>query len=503
MHDQIRDYIRAGFAGLYIVTFEDVRAEAELKALADELEYTLFNWTITRGILNTTSGTVENILDPIDAVNAVAELPEKSLLVLSDFHQFLGDRAQPASPLVTRSLKEQIRTARTAGKVIVVTGCTLNLPPELEKEFTVIDYTLPDAGALGVIADNILASAEITIDAEMKQHAIESAMGLTTQEAEDIMALSIVKTQTLGPELIAGEKARAVKKDGLLEIIEPSETADDIGGLDNLKSWLVKRRNAFTPAAVEFGLPMPKGTLILGIPGTGKSLTAKTAATILARPILKLDAGRLFAGIVGESEANFRRAIQTAEAIAPCILWVDEIEKGFSGVRSSGSSDGGTSARVFGSFLNWMQEKQSPVFVVATANDVSQLPPEFLRAGRFDQLWFVDLPDAREREAIWRIHLAKRQREPENYDITALAGATDKFTGAEIEQVVIEALFECFDCDTELNQAALMQAIDQTVPLAVTMSESVTRLRQWAKGRARPAGGNDRMRSRNGRRLAA
>ena len=184
-------------------------------------------------------------------------------------------------------------------------------------------------------------------------------------------------------------------------------------------------------------------------------------------------------------------------------FWVDEIEKGFSGVRSSGTSDGGTSARVFGSFLNWMQEKQSPVFVVATANDVSQLPPEFLRAGRFDQLWFVDLPDAREREAIWRIHLAKRQREPENYDITALAGATDKFTGAEIEQVVIEALFECFDCDTELNQAALMQAIDQTVPLAVTMSESVTRLRQWAKGRARPAGGNDRMRSRNGRRLAA
>jgi len=412
MKDKLKNYIRAGFAGLFVVTFEEIRAEADLKAVADELGYTLLSWTVTSGILNTDTGAVQNVTDPIEAVTAISDMPEKTILVLKDYHQFLGDSMQPASPLVTRSLKERIREARCSAKTVVILACKLMLPPELEKEFAVIEMDLPDRTALATVARHIAESAGIEIDDVIINAAAEAARGLTTTEAEDTMALSIVTHGTHDPVLIAREKAQTVKKNGILEIIEPKETVDDIGGLENLKSWLQKRRNASSKEAVDFGLPTPKGVLILGIPGTGKSLTAKAASSILERPILKLDAGKLFAGIVGESEANLRRAIQTAEAIAPCILWIDEIEKGMSGSRSSGSTDGGTSARVFGSFISWMQEKVSPVFVVATANDVTQLPPELLRKGRFDELFFVDLPDEEEREAIWRIHIQKRDRDP-------------------------------------------------------------------------------------------
>ena len=293
-----------------------------------------------------------------------------------------------------------------------------------------------------------------------------------------------------------------MRKAGILEIIEPKETAADIGGLSYLKTWLAKRKRAFTPEAVAYGLPAPKGVLIIGIPGTGKSLTAKAAASILERPILKLDAGRLFAGIVGESEANLRRAIQTAEAIAPCILWIDEIEKGMSGSRGSGATDGGTSARVFGSFISWLQDKTSPVFVVATANDISQLPPELLRKGRFDELFFVDLPEASEREAIWRIHLAARGRDPEAFDIDGFVKASDGFTGSEIEQAVIDALFDSFDAGAELSGGALDLAVRRAVPLSSTMAEDVRALRKWATGRARCAGGDAQASATGGRRVS-
>ena len=503
MKDKIADYIRAGFAGLYIVTYEEVRAEAVLREVAERLGYGLFCWTITVGLLNTETGAVTSVADPVDAVSAVADLPEKSVLVLKDFHQFLGDSTQPANPFLTRTLKERVRECRCAGKAIIVTGCRLCLPPELEKEFTVIDFDLPDTEALKTIARNIAESADVEVEDSLVDEAAEAARGLTVNEAEDVMALSIVARGRHDPELIAREKARTVRKNGILDIIEPTETADDIGGLDSLKQWLGKRRNAFTQEAVDFGLPTPKGVLILGIPGTGKSLTAKAASSMLQRPILRLDAGKLFAGIVGESEANLRRAIQTAEAIAPCILWIDEIEKGMSGSRSSGATDGGTSARVFGSFISWMQEKTSPVFVVATANDVSQLPPEMLRKGRFDELFFVDLPDEAERRVIWEIHLARRSRSPETFDVTALAKLSDGFTGSEIEQAVVDALYDCFDDGTEVTQDALSKAVTRTVPLSSTMSEQIRSLRDWAKNRARSASADREDSSGRLRRIAA
>ncbi len=324
MKDQIVAYMRAGFAGLYVVTHEEVRAEALLKSAADELGYGLFAWSMCTGIANPDTGTLDGVLDPVEAVEALQGLPEKSMLVLKDFHRFLGDANQPASPLVLRTLREQIRQARTTAKVIVVLGGDLQLPDDLAKEFTVLDLPLPDQEALRQMAAGIAESAELSIDEATLTAAAESARGLTTQEAEDVFALSVVRQGGFDPVFIAREKARTVRKNGILDIIEPTETASDIGGLGHLKTWLAKRRRAFSPEAKAYGLPTPKGVLILGIPGTGKSLTAKAASSILERPILRLDAGKLFAGIVGESEANLRRAIQTAEAICPCILWIDK-----------------------------------------------------------------------------------------------------------------------------------------------------------------------------------
>lgn len=502
MKDRIINYVRAGFAGLYIVTHEEVRAEALLKAAAVELGYSLYGWSLCSGLVNPEAATIDQIMDPVEAVEAVGNLPEKSILLLRDFHRFLGDPMQPPNPVVLRAMREQIRRARTQGKVIVVVGCDLNLPSDLQKEFTVIDLPLPGGETLATLARAIAESAEKSVDDDMVAQAAEAASGLTTQEAEDVFALSIVREGTLDPATIAREKALTVRKNGILEIIEPDVTADDIGGLQALKQWLSGRRHAFTREAEAFGLPTPKGVLILGIPGTGKSLTAKAASAILQRPILKLDAGKLFAGIVGESEANLRRAIQTAEAIAPCVLWIDEIEKGMSGSRSSSSTDGGTSARIFGSFISWMQDKAAPVFVVATANDISQIPPEMLRKGRFDELFFVDLPDEAEREAIWRIHIAKRDRDPGDMDLRALVKATDGFTGSEIEQAVVDALFDCFDGNTDLTTSALTQAVERTVPLSVTMAEEIKSLRKWADHRARSASGQPKAVTTQ-RRLAA
>jgi hypothetical protein len=488
MKDRIVSRMRAGFAGLYLVTFEEVRAEALLQEAAAEAGRSLHAWSLTAGLVHTGTGAVTPAADPLEALNAVRDLPEGSTVVLRDFHAFLGDAAQPADPFLVRTFRECLRECRYSAKTVVVTGCRLCLPPELEKEFTVLDLGLPDTPALARIAAEVAASAGVDSDPETLHAAADAARGLTVQEAEDIMALSLVVHGRHDPGFIAREKARSVGRNGLLEIIEPAETAADIGGLEALKGWLFRRRNAFTPEALAFGLPTPRGVLILGIPGTGKSLTAKAASSILGRPVLRLDAGRLFAGIVGESEANLRRAVRTAEAIAPCILWIDEIEKGLSGSASGAAADGGTGARVLGSFLSWMQEKTAPVFVVATANDVSRLPAELLRKGRFDELFFADLPDGDEREAVWRIRIASRGRAPGDFDLGALAESSAGFTGSEIEQAVIDALFGCFDAGTPLTQGALAEAVAGTVPLATTMAEQIRALREWAAGRARPAG---------------
>ncbi len=365
----------------------------------------------------------------------------------------------------------------------------MKLPAELEHEITHVDFSLPDPTRLGAVLDGILKSAKLkNVHEVVKEAALQSALGLTTTEAENAFALSVVETRGIDPKVIAREKARTLKRNGLVEVVEAITSLDDIGGLGQLKEWLQRRGGAFSASAKAYGLPAPKGLLIVGIPGTGKSLTAKATAGAFGLPLLRLDMGRVFGGIVGQSEANLRSVIQTAEAIAPCVLWIDEIEKGFSGSKSSGSTDGGTSSRVFGSFLSWMQEKDQPVFVVATANDVSKLPPEFLRKGRFDEMSFVDLPDPQERAQIWDIVIKRHGRRPADFDTVTLSRASEQFTGAEIEAVFIDALHEAYAEGREPGPKDVLDAMANTVPLAQLMDGQISALRHWAKGRAREAG---------------
>jgi ATP-dependent 26S proteasome regulatory subunit len=482
MKEKIINYVRSGHPGLFIQTAEEARTEATLRDVAKGIGYGLYAWSVTKGLINTQDGGAMPAEEPITALEAIAELPEKTIIMLRDFHAFL----QEGNPVLVRLLRETLSHAKTRAVTLVITGCRLAIPPELERELTVVDFALPGREELVSVIAAICEAADKSIPGGAQLDAlVESATGLTTMEAENALALSVVETGNVDPGIVAREKANSLKKVGLLEIIENRETLDDIGGLDALKAWLLKRRDAFSVRAREYGLPSPKGLLMVGIPGCGKSLTAKAAANALGRPLLKLDAGRLFGGLVGESEGNLRSAIAVAEAVAPCVLWIDEIEKGFS--HNGSSSDGGTSARVFGSFLSWMQEKQKPVFIVATANDVSALPPEFLRKGRWDELFAIDLPNTTELEAIWKIQIRRHGRQPGDYDTRQLASLCSGFTGAEVEAAFTAALFEAFEQGREPDMKDLKAALSETVPLSTLMAEQITNLRKWSKGRARPA----------------
>ena len=484
MQNQILNYLRAGYPGIYLLSSEEARVEAELKTIAQTLNYRLYAWSITEGLVDTGDGQTREAQDPIQVVSLVSDLPENSMVILRDFHQFLED----GNPVLTRALKDCLRVGKTKGKAVLLLGCRQVLPAELEREFVVVPFALPVKDELGVVLDRIAGSAgQPQPEGVSRELLLDSATGLTTIEAENAFALTVVESGGFNPSIVAREKANEVKKNGLLEVIAAAGSLDQIGGLDQLKQWLLQRKDAFGDEARRYGLPSPKGLLIVGIPGTGKSLTAKATAAVLSRPLLKLDAGRLFAGLVGQSEGNLRSVIATVEAIAPCVLWIDEIEKGFSGSRSSGASDGGTSSRVFGSFLSWLQEKSAPVFVVATANDVTQLPPEFLRKGRFDEMFFVDLPNEEERQAIWSIQIAKFGRKATEFDIIQLARATEGWTGSEIEQAFIDALYHGFSRQEEPTDLSLMLQLGELVPLSRLMAEQITTLRAWAKGRARLA----------------
>ena len=484
MKTTIINYIRAGYPGLYLVSPEEQRVDAEIKQIAKDLKYSLHVWSVVDGLVDTKKHTTTAANDPLEALVAIKELSEKTIILLRDFHLFLQD----PNPILIRQLKDVLQEAKTKSKTLIILGCRLCLPPELEHELTVIEFALPGKEELRAVLGGIMESAGIkSMENEAREKVIDAASGLTTIEAENAFALSVVENKNIEPAIVAREKAQAVKKNGILEIVETKESLESIGGLDVLKEWLLKRRNAFTQKAIDYGLPPVKGLLILGIPGTGKSLCAKATAKVFGVPLLKLDAGRIFAGLVGQSESNLRAVIQTAEAIAPCCLWIDEVEKGFAGSKSSGSTDGGTSSRVFGSFISWMQEKKAPVFVVATANDVSQLPPEMLRKGRLDELFFVDLPNQGEREAIWDIQIAKYGRDAAQFDVVQLAKVTEGLTGSEIENAFVEALYLAFDVGKEPTDLDIAQVLTEFVPLSKLMAEQITGLKNWSKGRARLA----------------
>jgi len=484
---KIEILIRARYPLIYVVSFEEGRVGKRLKDIADERKKQVFNWTITSGLELPDGSFITELKDPIKVLEYINQSEANALFVLHDYHHYLND------PVVVRKQRDLARALKMTRKNIIFLSPVLKVPTELEKEVAVIDYNLPGKHELREIIKRITGSLgdakniEILQSQEKLEKIVEAALGLTAEEAENVFAKSLVEKGQFDITIVLSEKEQIIRKSGVLEYYHVNEKMQEVGGLEELKNWLTKRGKAFTSKAREFGLPEPRGILLLGIPGCGKSLTAKAIAGMWQLPLLKLDVGKVFSSYVGSSEENVRRAIQTAESIAPCILWLDEMEKGFSGIGSSGMTDGGTTARVFGTFLTWLQEKTSAVFVVATSNNVSQLPPELLRKGRFDEIFYVDLPSKEERKEIARIHLEKRKREHGNYDIEKISRETHGFSGSEIEEVIVSGLYDAFNNDEELKQEHLDHVITTMIPLSQTMEEQIKGIRDWAKLRARRA----------------
>lgn len=492
MREDLNVLIQAQYPLIYLMTFEEERAEQTIAAVAQRLrpQRRLFIWTMTHGIVE--HGQPRNVtqhnstVSPEAAVEWVMRQREPGIFIFKDLHPFRD------SPAVTRCLRDAIASFRDTQKTILLMSPVQEIPVELEKEVVVLDFQLPTMGELNqVLTQELNQSKSVTITTETREKLLKAALGLTRDEAEKVYRKArVVAGQLTDDEvdIVLSEKKQLIRRNGILEFMEVDETIDSVGGLEELKHWLTQRSNAFTERAREYGLPQPKGMLILGVPGCGKSLIAKTTSRLWGLPLLRLDLGRVYDGsTVGRSEANLRNALRTAESISPAILFIDEIDKAFSGSTGSSDSDGGTSGRIFGTFLTWMQEKTSPVFVMATANRVERLPSEFLRKGRFDEIFFVDLPNEEERKEIFRIHLQKRRSDISRFDLDQLTKVCEGFSGAEIEQGLISAMYEAFAQGREFTQLDIIAAIRATLPLSKTMNEQVTALRDWARQRARPA----------------
>lgn len=484
---ELETLIRAHYPIIYVVSWEDERVEHAVNVIARLRGKRLHTWTVTRGFTQDGGQRDGATRDPLAALEFVANSSDQAIYLLKDFHAFISD------PTVTRRLRDLIPLLRNSYKHVVLLAPQMKLPPDLEKEVTVVDYGLPTYSELEQLLDDIILrckddpGVDWNLSQERREQVLKAAQGLTAMEAENVFARSLVLTKTFDIDVVLSEKEQIIRKSGILEYYPASEAFSSVGGMDLLKDWMQKRTTSFTDRAREFGLPEPRGVLLIGVQGCGKSLSAKAVGAQWRLPLLRLDIGKVFAGLVGASEENMRKALRVAESVAPCILWLDELEKGLSGLQSSGSSDGGTTARVFSTFLTWLQEKTVPVFVVSTANQVEALPPELLRKGRFDEIFFIDLPASAEREEIFRIHLRKRKRDPAGFDLDRLAAATPGFSGAEIEQLIIEALYDAFDSGQDITTDGILKGVQETVPLSMTMREKIAYLRDWASTRARLA----------------
>jgi SpoVK/Ycf46/Vps4 family AAA+-type ATPase len=491
--------IRARYPLIYVISWEEQRVLAQVLRIASRLGKNVFEWSVNTGLVPAGTSLQSQkhrdtaTQDPLVALGNVIENLEPALYVFKDFHPFL--KTQNIS--IVRRLREIASSLKNTYKTIIIVSPMFDMIPELEKDVTLVDFDLPTTNDFSALLGRIIEEVKdnpklnVKIDSKTREQITHSLLGLTLAEAENVLAKTLVQNRSLDGtslEVINNEKKQIIRKSGLLEFYDAQENLSSVGGLDALKSWLIKRSVAFTEQAREFGLPAPKGVLLLGVQGCGKSLMAKTISNIWRLPLLRFDVGRVFGSLVGSSETNIRRAIKVAESVSPVVFWIDEIDKAFRGSRGSGAAtDAGTSSRVFSTFLTWLSEKKSAVFVVATANDVSMLPPELLRKGRFDEIFFVDLPLFKERKEIFQVHLSKRKMDPSNFDLDGLAKASAGYSGAEIEEAIISAMFNVFYEKQTLTSERLLESIRQTVPLSKTMSEDVDTLRKWAEGRARPA----------------
>lgn len=491
---EIQLHIQARYPLIYIVSWEEERVITALERAVMHADppKTVYLWAETTGLRNLASGKIEGTkTDPLQVLSHIIETQEKAIYLLLDFHPFLKDHN------IIRRIRDTARALKTSNKTVIFLSPKLVLPDEISKDVVVFDFALPSLQELDAALEESLTLAQedlrikgVRLKKGQRERLLKASQGLTLEEMRSALSKAFVAHQKIGEAtipLMLAEKKQIIRKSGVLEYYSPEETFAQVGGMPHLKRWLAKRDRAFTEEARQFGLPVPKGLLLVGVQGCGKSLTAKAVAAQWKLPLLRFDVGKVFSGLVGSSEENIRKAVQVAESIAPCILWIDEIEKGFSGSGSSNFSDAGTSARVLGTFVTWLQEKTQPVFVIATANDISQLPPELLRKGRFDEIFFVDLPDAEERQEIFRIHLEKRHRLAAQFNLTLLQDQSAGFSGAEIEQVVISALYDAFEHGRPLTTEDVLKSLRETVPLSQTMSEQIAALRKWSKTRARSA----------------
>ncbi len=488
---EIEVLVRAKYPILYITSWEERRVEEAVREVGEKLNRQVHTWSVTQGMqpaVRRASGPVKATSLPgeLEALAQIHESAEFTIFLLKDFHPYMKDTR------VVRLLRDLANRLRGKAQTLILVSPQLNLPVELEKDVTVVEFPLPNVEDISEQLDSVITAmadvpkVDVALSDSLREEIIHSAQGLTADEIESALARSLVEDKKLTVDKIIEEKKQIVRKTGMLEFYPSSNSMSDVGGLDLLKDWLLKRSKSFTDAARDYGIPFPKGILIIGVQGCGKSLVAKSVANAYNLPMLKMDVGRIFGSLVGQSEQNMRRAIRIAESLAPCILWIDELEKGFAGM-NGGVSDSGTTARVFSTFLTWMQEKTKPVFLIATGNNVHQLPPELMRKGRFDEIFFVDLPDLREREEIFRIHLKKRKRDPKKFKVKELAKLSDGFSGAEIEQLVIGALNSAFFEDREVTFQDIKAEAGNQVPLSRMMKEEISALRDWARLRARPA----------------
>ncbi|WP_041763778.1 AAA family ATPase [[Leptolyngbya] sp. PCC 7376] len=479
--------LRACYPLLYVPTLEEERVEMAIAECVKTFpNRTVYTWDFVDGYQDNPNCMGVGQRNPLQALEFIEKLPSNvgGVFILRDFQRFLEDIS------IARKLRNLARRLKSEPKNIAIIAPDINIPADLRETLTIVRFPLPEATEIRAEIIRLLQSIGQNLSVTLIDELVRAAQGLSLERIRRVLTQILAggtEITTEDVELILAEKRQSIQQTQILDFYPAKEEITDIGGLDNLKEWLLRRGGAFSPKAREYGLPYPRGLMLVGIQGTGKSLTAKAIAHHWHLPLLRLDVGRLFAGLVGESESRTRQMIELAEALSPCILWIDEIDKAFAGTDSKG--DGGTTSRVFGTFITWLAEKQSPVFVVATANQIHQLPPEMLRKGRFDEIFFVGLPNQTEREAIFNVHLTRlRPHNLKSYDIKRLAYETPDFSGAEIEQTLIEAMHLGFSQERDFTTDDVLEAASQIIPLARTAKEQIEFLQNWvASGKARLA----------------
>ena len=488
---ELNIFLKARYPVIYINTVEEDRVEYIIrKNVKINLKRSIYSWDFIDGYTNNPNNQGFGSRNPLQALELVERLnPETpAIFLLKDFNRFLNDLT------ISRKLRNLSRTLKLQPKTIIIIGSELKLPIELQDLITILQFQLPTQEEITKELERLINSLKITIDSQLFENLTRSCQGLSLERIRRVLSKIIATYKTINEEsilILLSEKKQIISQTEILEYYPVNEKFDNLGGLKILKEWLQKRQTAFSLQATEYGLPTPRGLLLIGVQGTGKSLTAKAIANDWKLPLLKLDVGKLFGGIVGESESRLRQMINISETLSPCILWIDEIDKAFSNFQNSG--DSGTSNRILGTFVSWLSEKTKPVFVIATANNIDILPLEIIRKGRFDELFFLDLPQKEEREEIFKIHLEHfRPNTWKNFDYQKLAKITDAFSGAEIRQVIIEGMYQAFYENREFNTNDIELAITDLIPLANIESEQMLKLKKWASsGRIRLASKKD------------